>query len=370
VTRGRLALAATAAVALLSASLAGANDEPRVHLFGIWPNQLRLFDEATDDFVGDIYLKFGATTNSAHSPDFSRFYFVTDRMEAVEVVDLRSRTVVDSVKLSEQARQIRISSVAVNPAGTLLYATTTPVNLEIDRFVPEESAIFIYDLVNKRIQETVEFPKEATGGFRTAIYFAPDGKSLFLLGRDVYQLSLPDHKVIDTIKLSKPLLSGYGPLRGARLVEAEPGIYFGLYRTQDPFLKKTMIGVLELDLLQKEVSSFELGPNVDVSLFALSYDRKRAYGAPRDFIAIDMESRKIVKRVERVEQGRPNTSLLVSGDGKKLYVGGVGDLIQIYDAVTLEHVKDVFAGGDFMSAPIAIPRAVGIAEASGDDRSR
>jgi DNA-binding beta-propeller fold protein YncE len=358
----RLAFAAT--LALLFSSLSGANDEPRVHLFGIWPNQLRLFDEATDEFVGDIYLKFGATTNSAHSPDFSKFYFVTDRMEAVEVVDLLSRTVVDSVKLSEQARQIRISSVAVNPAGTLLYVTTTPVNLEIDRFVPEESAIFIYDLENKRIQETVQFPKEATGGFRTAMYFAPDGKSLFLLGRDIYQLSLPDHEVIDTIKLSKPLLAGYGPLRGARLVEAEPGVYYGLYRTQDPFLNKTMIGVLELDLLRKEVDSFELGPNVNVSLFALSSDRKRAYGAPQDFIAIDLESRRITKRVERIEQGRPNTALLVSGDGKKLYVGGVGDLIQIYDTGTLAHVKDIFAGGDFMSAPIAVPRAIGLAGAT------
>lgn len=330
--------------------------EPRLHLLGVWPNRLRLFDEATDDFAGDIALKYGAATNSTHTPDFSKFYFVTDRMESVEVVDLEKRAVVDSLKLSEQARQVRITALAVNPDATLLYLVATPVALEIDRFVPEESTVFVWDLVGKRLKETVSIPKEIKAAWRINIHFAPDGKSLFLFGRDIHQLSLPDHKVIDTITLSKPLLAGYGPLRGARLTEDEPGIFHGLYRTQDPFLKKTMIGVVRIDLVKKEVDSFELGPNLDVGLLALSADRKKAYAGLNDVIAIDMEKRAIVKRVERFEQGRTNTTLIVSGDGKKLYVGGVGDTIQIYDAATLEHVKSVFAGGDFMSAPAVVPR--------------
>jgi hypothetical protein len=330
--------------------------EPRLHLLGVWPNRLRLFDEATDDFVGDIPLRFGAATNSAHTPDFSKFYFVTDRMESVEVVDLGKRAVVDTLKLSEQARQVRITALAVNPDATLLYLVATPVALEIDRFVPEESAVFVYDLAGKRIKETVQIPKEIKAGWRINIHFAPDGKSLFLLGRDIHQLSLPDHKLIDTITLSKPLLSGYGPLRGARLTEDEPGVLHGLYRTQDPFLKKTMIGVVRIDLTKKEVESFELGPNLDVGLLALSADRKKAYAGLGDILAIDMEKRAIVKRVERFEQGRTNNTLIVSGDGKKLYVGGVGDTIHIYDAETLEHLKSVYAGGDFMASPTAVPR--------------
>ena len=79
-----------------------------------------------------------------------------------------------------------------------------------------------------------------------------------------------------------------------------------------------------------------------------------------DVIAVDMETRRIVKRVEGVEQGRTNNSLIVSSDGTKLYVGGVGDTIQVYDARTLAHVKDIFAGGDFMMSPIAVPRAAAV----------
>ncbi len=362
-----LVLAATV-LTLVSkpAAMAAPPADPKssqIHLFGVWPNRLRLFDEATEEFAGDIALKYGAATNSTHSPDFSKFYFVTDRMEAIEVVDLKKRAVVDTVKLSAQSRQIRIANVAVNPAGTLLYLVATPVVLEIDRFLPEESEVFVYDLENKRLRDSFKMPKDVQSGFRPSIHFSPDGSSIFLFGRDIHEIRASDNQLVDTITLSKPLLAGYGPLRGARLTEEAPGVYYGVYRTEDPFMKKTMIGVLQIDLTKKEVESFELGPDVKVGLFALSSDRKRAYAGVQDVIAIDMETRRIVKRVEGVEQGRTNNSLIVSSDGTKLYVSGVGDLIQVYDAETLAHLKNIFAGGDFMATPVAVPRAAAMSSA-------
>jgi DNA-binding beta-propeller fold protein YncE len=366
---GRLCAAALLALAIAPPAAPAPPADPKgsqLHILGVWPNRLRLFDEATEEFVADIPLRYGASTNSAHSPDFSTFYFVTDRMESVEVVDLKKRAVVDTVKISAQPRQIRIGNVAVNPAGTLLYIVATPVVLEIDRFLPEESEIFVYDLKEKRLKESFEMPKEVRpgGGFRPNIHFSPDGTSMFLFGRDIQEIRVSDNQLVDTITLSKPLLAGYGPLRGARLNEEAPGLYFGLYRTQDPFLKKRMIGVLQIDLTKKEVESFELGPDVKVGLFALSSDRKRAYAGVEELLAIDMDTRRIVKRVEGVEQGRSNNSLIVSADGTRLYVSGVGDQIQVYDAETLQHVKNIFAGGDFMATPMAIPRAA--ATASGN----
>lgn len=328
----------------------------QVHLLGVWPNRLRLFDEATEQFIGDILLKNGAATNSTHTPDFSKFYFVTDRMEAVEVVDLAKRQVIDTVKLSGQGRQMRIASVAVNPDGTVLYLASTPVQLEIDRFVAQEPEVFVYDLAGKRLKESFKVPKDVNLSFRPNIHFSPDGQSIFLFGRDIYEIRASDNQIVDTIKLSKPLLAGYGPLRGARLTEEDPGIYYGLYRTEDPVFKKKMIGVVRIDLGKKVVESFDVGPEINVGILAISADRKRAYAGLEDMLVIDMDSHRIVKEKERVEQGRNNTSMIVSADGKKLYVGGVGDTIQVYDAETLEHLKSIFAGGDFMSAPTAVPR--------------
>jgi DNA-binding beta-propeller fold protein YncE len=357
---GFFLLAASAALGSEPRTAAPAADPKgtQLHLFGVWPNRIRLFDEVSEEFVGEIPLRYGAATNSAHSPDYSRFYFVTDRMESVEIVDLAKREVVDSVKLSAQSRQIRIGNVAVNPEGTLLYVAATPVTLEIDRFLPEPSEIFVYDLKEKRLSDSFQMPKEIPpGGFRPNIRFSPDGSSIFVFGRDIYQIRVSDNQLVDTITLSKPLLAGYGPLRGARMTEEAPGLYYGLYRTRDPILKKGVVGVVQVDVVKKQVETFELGPELDVGLLALSADRKRAYAGPKEVVAIDMENRRILKRVENVEQGRTNNSLIVSSDGTKLYVSGVGDQIQVYDAETLTHVKDIFAGGDFMISPVAVPRA-------------
>ncbi|HEY7700597.1 MAG TPA: hypothetical protein VIE88_19365, partial [Vicinamibacteria bacterium] len=86
-----------------------------------------------------------------------------------------------------------------------------------------------------------------------------------------------------------------------------------------------------------------------------------AYAGVEELLAIDMETRKIVKRVEGVEQGRTNNALIVSSDGTKIYVSGVGDQIHVYDAQSLEHLKSIFAGGDFMATPVAVPRAAAMA---------
>ena len=71
-----------------------------------------------------------------------------------------------------------------------------------------------------------------------------------------------------------------------------------------------------------------------------------------------MEKKKILLRKEDFERGRTNNSLIVSHDGKKLYISGVGDTMYIYDTETLERIKTVYAGGDFMLPPIEIPSSV------------
>ena len=47
--------------------------------------------------------------------------------------------------------------------------------------------------------------------------------------------------------------------------------------------------------------------------------------------------------------------MIVSSDGRKLYVGGVGDRIWVHDTETLDLLKIVVADGDFMMGLIEIP---------------
>lgn len=337
--------------------------EPRVLLVGVWPNRLRFFDETTEEVVGEMQLRYGAITNvfgSDRTPDFRRFFFVTDRMEAVEVVDIASRTVVDEVKLSSPERRVRMYGAAPDAAGKVLYITVEAVGMEVDRFIPETVDVVRYDLESHRILASFPLPPEIEPlSLPPLLRPAPDGKSLYVLAQDIFRLDVETHQVVDRIELSKPMQAGYGA-GGLGFIpfEASPGILYGFYRSPDPVLKKTMFGVTRVDLERREVSSFDVSPDVNVEWFSVSPDGKRAYGGMGDMVAVDLESRKLVARKEGVEQGRQNTVIVVSGDGTKLFVGGVGPLIHVYDATTLEPLRQIHAGGDIMNPPQPIPKSV------------
>jgi hypothetical protein len=337
--------------------------EPRVLLVGVWPNRVRFLDETTEEVVGEIELRYGAITNvfgSDRTPDFRRFFFITDRMEAVEVVDLPSRSVVDEVKLSSPERRVRMYGAAPDAAGKVLYITVEAVGMEVDRFLPESVDVVRYDLESHRVLASFPLPSSIEAPFLPPLLRpAPDGKALYVLSQNIYVLDLETHEIVDKIDLGKPRAPGYSAAGlGFMPVEFAPGILYGFYRSPDPILKKPMFGITRVDLARREVESFDVSTDVNVEWLTVSPDGKRAYAGMGDLVAVDLEARKLLVKKERVEQGRQNTTLVVSSDGTKLFVGGVGPLIHVYDAKTLEPLRKIHAGGDIMNPPQPAPRSV------------
>jgi hypothetical protein len=360
--RRTLAIAFLCLAPLLAPSTAAAI-EPRVLLVGVWPNRLRLFDEDTEQVVAEMNLRYGAVTNvfgSDRTPDFRRYFFVTDRMEAIEVVDIATLSVVDEVKLSSPERRVRMYGAVPDAAGKVLYITIEAVGMEVDRFLPENVDVVRYDLEAHRVIDSFPLPAEIEAPFLPPLLRpAPDGKSLYVLSQNIYQLDLDSHQVVDKLEIAKPRAPGY-PAAGLGFVpyEAAPGILYGIYRSPDPVLKKTMFGITRVDLNQRVVETLDVSSDLNVEWFTLSPDRKRAYAGLGDLVAVDMETGKILARKERVEQGRQNTAMVVSSDGSKLFVGGVGPLIHVYDTATLERLRTIQAGGDIMNPPQPLPRSV------------
>lgn len=341
---------------LLLASVATAQQEPNIFIAGVWPDRLVFFDQSVDEFTEGLRLRHGASTASAFTPDKKLFFIVTDRMESVEVVDPIRREVVDAIKLSTPEKRIRFSRVSPSYDGKKVYLTVNVMRLETDRFIQETDVdVMVYDRDQGKVVDSFKWPEEVRGGRRTQLHASPDGESLFIIGRDIYELDPETREIKDKKVLSKPLLAGYGQLRGMSLTETEPGIFYGIYSTEDPVLKKKIFGVAKIDLYDKNVSTFELGPQLRLRQFALSPDKKRGYAGLNDLVVIDMDTHRVVLKKEKFERGRTNTSMIVSQDGKKLYVSGVGDTMWIYDTETMELLKEVYAGGDFMLPPVELP---------------
>ncbi len=346
----------------------GAAAEPRIFIMGVWPNRLRLFDEQKQEFIGEFGLRYGAVTSytvTAHTPDYRRLFFVTDRMEAVEVVDTARREVVDELKISTEGRRVRILSIAPDPTGKLLYLHAGVVGLETDRFTPEDVVLILYDLEAHEVREDVRLPEEIQLDFFDRLVVSGDGGSLFVIGSDVYELSTTTHEIVDRISWSKPRSPGFGGVEGVMLSEAEARVFYGAYSTTDPALGKKMSGVLRLDLNAKTFESFEVGPSLDLDVFAVSPDGKLGYAGLGSLAVVDMEAKRVLERKEGFERGRRNNTIIVSADGTEIYVTGVGYEMRVYDARTLEPLRIIDVGGDLMSPPFPLPREVVLSQPEG-----
>jgi hypothetical protein len=213
----------------------------------------------------------------------------------------------------------------------------------------------VYDLESRQAKESFRLPKDVRTDFTSPFPFSPDRKTFFVFGRDVYELSASTHEVVSRIPLATPREPGYGPLRAMELYSPEPGVYYSLVNTTDPFLKKSMTGVLRVDLLGHTSSSFEIGPKIDANVFALSADGKTGYAGVKDLVKIDMESHRILAIKRGFLQGRAASTIILSADGTKLFVTGIGDEIQVVDPESLEWKRKISLGRDLMANPLPIP---------------
>jgi hypothetical protein len=163
------------------------------------------------------------------------------------------------------------------------------------------------------------------------------------------------HELVSKIALSTPLEAGYGPQQAFELYSPEPGIYYGLAGTSDPFLKKAMTGVLRVDLNTRMASSLEVGPRIEANVFALSPDGKTGYAGIKDLAKIDMVSGRIVALKKGFLQGRAASMMILSADGTKLFITGIGNAIQVVDPGSLELMRTIALDRDLMANPLPLP---------------
>ncbi len=169
-------------------------------------------------------------------------------------------------------------------------------------------------------------------------------------------------KQVDRWELSRTLFEeGIGRLNFffPNDIYEERGFYTGLFRATDPVNRRTMMGVARVDLVNRSVDFFTLGPSEPVS-FTLAPGRKRAYGIRREignyqFWTFDLESRRVVRKVEF--KGRPRMGLSASSNGKLLYVHTAGPTIDLYDTENFQHVGTVDLGQDMSDFVLIPPRA-------------
>ena len=322
------------------------------------PNKIFIFDESSEKVTGAIDLKTGTPSGLDLSEDRKRFYVHNIAFEDIEIVDIASRKVIDNFRLSEGNKKTRIFSFNADPLNRFMILGTKTATKLVDRFEIGPPTLLLYDLKDHKVARTIPWPQgqEREG---IGLRFSPDGKWLYLFGDDILVYDTTDFKQVDKWELSRPLEDGLGRVNFGfpQDLNEEPGYSTGIFNVQDAVQNRRIMGIARVNLGQKSVDFFPLGPASGVS-FSLAPGRKWGYGLHQEigkyeFWSFDLEHRKLGPRLEFA--GRPRMQLKVSSNGKVLYLCGAGNSIDLYDASNYQHLRTIILDADMTTGLYVMP---------------
>ena len=330
---------------------------------GGYPNLIWIIDEATEKVVGTIHTKGGIPRRLGLTRDRKLFYVIDATQEVVEIVDITSKTTLDTFKLSEGNKRVRINSIEPDPTNRYAMVLTRTATKAADRVDIGPSVLQQYDLKDHKIIRTIDWP-DGQERDQANLLFSPDGKFLYFLGNDILIFETEKFTQVDKWELSNfeaglgQVSATFGGFGGLDTVNDEPGFLTTTLTIEDPVQHRRMIGVAHIDLNKKDLEFYTLGPAGGVNI-VLAPDRKHAYGLESEvgryqFWTIDLEQRRVTSRMEF--DGRPRMSLKTSSNGKLLYIYNAGNTIDLFEAATYKYLRTIDLDGDVTTAFYVVPR--------------
>lgn len=345
-------LSVTVLLLISSGALGQVRERGDRFVIGIHPRSILVIDSAHDEVVAQISTRGHSPKEMLPSPDGKRLYVTTEARQQIEVISLTTQKVEDVINLASSGTRLNIYGMTLNRKADRLFVHVLQAELLPDEYRVLPPQIWSVDLRTHQTQKILEVP------YGVVSLLAPvDENRLIAWGRDVYFIDLAQKRIAATV----PLMNGDPPNRAAMntlpffLQYEQSGIVSIPYFTEDPILKKELMGLANLNVDTGKLELLELGPAIPVYSSVISPDHKRAYLVMNQLIVVDLESKKVVA-VKNLERTKYVAN--ISRDGKKLYLPSAGSFLDIYDTQTLQMIKRVSLPGDpgvsqFRSLPAA-----------------
>ena len=339
-----------------SARLTGGNGTFYV---GTYAGNILIIDEATERVTGEIKLKTGIPRSLSLSEDRTKFVALDATLQQLEIVDIAKRASIGSFTLSEPNKRVRIRGLAVDPLSRFVLLLTRTATKLVDRWEIGPSTMLQYDLHAQKVVRTIPWPKGEEREFMN-VRFSPDGKLMYFFGEDILIYDTTDFREVDTWEISRPVEMGAGRLDFGATDDfyEERGFFTGLFYMQDPVQNRRLMGIGRVNLAAKSIDFYTVGPAEPRMPFALAPGRQKAYGLMQEigryeFWTFDLANRRVERRTEFA--GRPRMDLIVSTNGKLLYVWQAGNTIDLYDASTYRYLRTITLDADTTTRMFLIP---------------
>src|ERR1700722_3155244 len=131
---------------------------------GAYPDLVLVVDEASGKVTDKIKMVTGLPRSLRLSPDRKTIYVSTNDHNGFEVIDVATHKVTNHFVLDDATHRYRVNGGAPDPDGKVLYASTTEITKQPDRYVIGKPKYTIIDLAQQKIVKTVDEPTDTAGG--------------------------------------------------------------------------------------------------------------------------------------------------------------------------------------------------------------
>jgi hypothetical protein len=333
-----------------------------------YAKQLVAIDEATEKITAQIPLKTGLPWAARISRDGSRFYVQSADQEHFEVIDIATKQTLDTFTLSEGNAHVRALAFEVDPQNRFMMLVARRTTKLVDRFEIGEPMFVQYDLTAHKVVRTVPWQADPEPQYYyLTLRFSPDAKLLYVFSHEILIYDVERLEQVDSWDLSLPNEPGLGGFDLNSVDEGtdDPGFFTALFNTSDPVEHRPMLVVGRVNLGEKRVDFFPIGPppeHREVS-FAVGGDGSRGFVLLQDirryeFWTIDMAGKRLRDKV--TFDSRPRMALRSSTNGKIVYIFEAGNTIDLYQADGFKHLRTIALDADMMynTFHVVRPRAL------------
>lgn len=326
----RLLLNFLAAIACAGLAVAAAAGD-RYYYLGY--EIIQVIDGDTDAIVADIPIK-GAAREVGLTADRKFLYVATNR-HLVHKIDLAENRVVGSIDLNGDGWDRFLFGFALAADGKTAYGALMSRKTRKGDAVVGKPVVAQFDLATGKLLRSVEVP------FGVAHLVSTNGgKRLLAVGQDLYWIDTTgaELKIAETVPMFDKQVNML-PLWDYTFEN-------GGVASMNYYTPKAM-GVLLVDQQSGAIEDIVIkGEPAMAYSVILSPDRKRAYAVMDDLTVIDLAKKAYVASVP-IKEGTCY-GINVSSDGRKIYVGGGGSTLTIFDARTLKPIKVLQMASDGM----------------------
>jgi len=316
-------------------------------LQGMLHNKFNVLDGDKDEIVATIDTRGKKVTNFTWDPrDLDKVFCITDWGQQIEQLDLAGKKVVRTFRLGGGGVKVRALDIELNPANpNLLYALSLRQRWLPDEIVDMTPAVLVIDVTTGKVVKEIEIPRGCTN-----IFFGYDGSEFYVTGRDVYVYDPTSGKQVNFLGVAHPTTSGVDPQISLNIwrLHDQSGMAMVLVGSLATANNLPYQGYYTIDLKKKSAEGSmnlvtDIGPLYNQFSAVVSPDRKYYYMVLNKVEKRDFATNRLLATAD---VDKSYYTIQISSDGKKVYLGGGGDSILIYDTETMKLLKRLDTSGD------------------------